>query len=675
MYQNRKQPVFGIGKLFARGVALMLVIAMLLTGCAPGQAPAEEPTPGQTAEQPAPTAQPLPTAQPESSGQQEDGIAPVAQYNADVCVVGAGMSGLAAALQAAQNGMSVIMLEKTGATGGGGRGTEGIFGVNSKMQQELGIEVDPVEVIKAEMSYHHNRVDGLRWLDLIEASGDNVEWLRENGVNFTGVVDNYHGGDHNTFHWFSENRAAQDYAPPMTEKVLELGAEILLNTPAEKLITQDGAVTGVYGRKANGDYVQVNAKAIILATGGFANNDEYLSAAGFSNPKAVQRFLYGYTGDGLRMALEAGGTDTLDRISGLWQLSLTGSPGGEYGTFGSGNGLVVGSHSGNTLWVNEYGERFCAENSGDENWMALMTPTLVHQRAYSIFTRDIFNENVKNIAFPADTYEESMAEIDERFASNPYGDSFVADTIEELAAKVEAAFPDIKAETLIETFNHYNEMCRSGADTDFGKPANYMVEMVNPPYYFIYMPQAVLVTFGGIHVNRNFECLDKQEQPIPGLYAVGVDSAELWPNIYTINVPGGTNANNVNSGRTAANNALAYIGANLTGRITSSGDTSPSVVTGSWKTPDSLKDGQYTATARGMFGGITVTVTIAGGKITQITQTNELETSYIGVIAMDELIEAVLEAQDVAVDTVSGATQTSNGFRDAVQDCLEQAAN
>jgi fumarate reductase flavoprotein subunit len=601
-------------------------------------------------------------------------IRPVGTYNADVCVIGAGISGLSATVQALQNGLSVVTLEKSGSTGGGGRGTEGVFGVGSQMQKDLGITIDPVSVLKAEMGYHHNRVDGLRWLDLIRASGDNIAWLQQNGVNFTGVVDNYHGGDHETFHWFTENRAAHDYVPPMTAKAQELGAQILVNTRAEHLIVEKGAVTGVFAIKANGDYIRVNAKAVIVGTGGFANNNEYLARGHFSNVSKVQRFLYGFDGDGLRMVLEAGGADTLDRFSGLFQLTVSGAPGGEYGTFGSGNGLVVGSHSGNTLWVNQSGERFCAENTGDENWMALMIPTIVHQRAYSVFDRATFEENVRNIAFPADTFEESMAEIEERFASNPYNDAFSANTIGELAAKVSAAFPDIEAETFITTFNTYNEMCRKGADTDFGKPAKYLMELKNPPYYFIYMPQAVMVTFGGIHTNRKFECVDADEKPIPGLYAIGVDSAELWPNIYTINVPGGTNANNVHSGRAAANNARQFIGQGATGKITSSGDTSPSVVKGNWKTPAGIKDGTYTASARGMFGGITATVTVSGGKIARITQTNELETSYIGALALEELISAVISAQDVNVDTITGATQTSNGFRNAVQNCLEQAA-
>jgi fumarate reductase flavoprotein subunit len=61
-------------------------------------------------------------------------IRPVGTYNADVCVVGAGISGLSATVQALQNDLSVVVLEKSGSTGGGGRGTEGVFGVGSQMQ-------------------------------------------------------------------------------------------------------------------------------------------------------------------------------------------------------------------------------------------------------------------------------------------------------------------------------------------------------------------------------------------------------------------------------------------------------------------------------------------------------------------------------------------------------------
>jgi fumarate reductase flavoprotein subunit len=327
--------------------------------------------------------------------------------------------------------------------------------------------------------------------------------------------------------------------------------------------------------------------------------------------------------------------------------------------------------------VQETGERYCAENSGDENWMALMTPTQVHEDFYSVFTRAQFEENVRNIQFPAESFETDIAQFEEHFASNPANDAFTANTIDELADLASKTFPKIEKETLIKTIEHYNEMCAAGADSDFGKPAKYLLPMNEGPFYFIRQIQACMVTFGGTRVNRRMECIKEDWEVIPGLYSAGVDAADLWPNVYTINVPGGTNGNNVNSGRLAARNAAAYIGSKKTGAITEDGDTSPSVVV--WDggaMPASLKDGTYTSSEQqGMFGWITATVTVSGGTITAIEENNELETPYVGVTAMnDVLIPAIIAAQDVHVDTVAGATASSNALRNAVLEAAEQAA-
>lgn len=90
----------------------------------------------------------------------------------------------------------------------------------------------------------------------------------------------------------------------------------------------------------------------------------------------------------------------------------------------------------------------------------------------------------------------------------------------------------------------------------------------------------------------------------------------------------------------------------------------------------SLKDGTYTDTQFGMFSDIEVTVTVSGGKISAITQESELETTYVGQAAMEDvLIPAVIDTQDLPVDTVAGATRTSLAFLTAVQKCCEQAVS
>ncbi len=602
--------------------------------------------------------------------------APVATYTCDVCIVGAGNSGLSAAVEAAQQGLGVVVLEKQGCQGGGGIGTEGLFAVGSQMQKDAGIEIEPAEVISCEMTYSHNRANGLKWLDLITDSGENIAWLKECGVNFTGVVDDYHGGQFQTFHWFGENRAHDDFTPAMTATAEGLGVRFLLNTPAVRLVQgEDGVVTGAIGRKVNGDLVEVDAKAVVLATGGFANNDEYLQEGGFSDTSDVVRFLYGYDGDGVRMAMEAGGASNIPRVSGLMQLTVSGAPGGEYGTFGQGDGLVVAGHSACAIWVNEDGERFCSEAAGVENWMADMIPSLVHQKLYSIYDAKVFEDAFNAMIAPRIDWEATKEELRQRVEENPYNDFFSADTIEELVEKAAPAV-GLDPEVVLDAVNTYNDMCEAGDDAYFGKPAEYMQKLENPPYYFCYMPQACMVTFGGIRTNRKMEVVDKNGKAVAGLYSCGVDSADLWPNIYTINVPGGTNANNVNSGRLAGRNAAAYIGGAKLGSVGSEGDTSASVLDLSWSMPEgALADGEYTDTEHGMFGEITVTVTVEGGKIAAISQTNELETTYVGVPAMENvLIPAVVEGQTLDVDLVGGATRTSIGFLNAVSECLAQAA-
>lgn len=162
---------------------------------------------------------------------------------------------------------------------------------------------------------------------------------------------------------------------------------------------------------------------------------------------------------------------------------------------------------------------------------------------------------------------------------------------------------------------------------------------------------------------------------MPGLYSAGVDSADLWPNIYTVNVPGGCNGNNINSGRQAAQSAVAYVG-QLSGAVVEDGDTADVKV--AWdggEMPSSLKDGVWTSEpAFGMFGTVTAIVTVEGGKMTAIEQQNECETDYLGVVAMEQEAQLIIDAQDVHVDTVGGATMSCNGLRAAVLDACQKAA-
>ncbi len=358
----------------------------------------------------------------------------------------------------------------------------------------------------------------MKWFDLVQASGENIAWLKECGVNFTGVVDDYHGGKFETFHWFGENRAHDDFSPAMTSKAKELGVEFLMNCPAIELIKGgDGSVNGVYAKKLNGDYVQVNAKAVVLATGGFANNDEYLQEGGFSDTTNVKRFLYGYDGDGVRMALEAGGASNIPRMSGLMQLTVSGAPGRRIRHVrprrraggGRPQSLLAVDQRGRPALLRRIGRRRQLDERHD--------PLARAPTALLIYDAKVFKDAYDGMIAPRLDWEATQEELAQRIRENPHDDFFSADTLEELAKKACDAF-GLDLDTVLASIADYNDMCDKGDDAYFGKPSEYMQKLDNPPFYFCYMPQSCMVTFGGIRTNRKMEVVDKAGKPIPGLY-------------------------------------------------------------------------------------------------------------------------------------------------------------
>ena len=144
-------------------------------------------------------------------------------YDTDLLIVGAGGSGLACAVQAALNNMNFIVVDRNSQVGGNASFVEGMFAVNSSLQREQGIDIKPADVIEAELTRGQHRQNGDYWLDLVNNSADNISWCQEQGVQYSGTVDDYYGGLFPTFHWFKEGKAAVGYVEPMKNRLDELG--------------------------------------------------------------------------------------------------------------------------------------------------------------------------------------------------------------------------------------------------------------------------------------------------------------------------------------------------------------------------------------------------------------------------------------------------------------------
>lgn len=462
--------------------------------------------------------------------------------SADVVVVGAGSSGVCATVQAAQLGARVVLLEKNAFLGGNGAGTEGMFAIGSRMQQELGVgtDINFRDVIATEAEFFNYRVNALFWKDMVEASADNLNWLMDCGVPFSGVVDNYHGlGKIQAFHWFKEGKG-KNYIDAMIAKAEELGAKVMIKTPAQDLILDGGKVVGIYAEKEDGSILKIDCKAVILASGGYANNQEMMKDRGYDLTYSINQGVPGHDGDGLRMASTAGGEDVSRQRGFLREPYSHG-----INFFGA---MTQAIHRGGPfLWVNEDAQRYVNEACG------AITPgnnsNAVHtqRKSFLIFDRGVLEGLAKNV-------ENLVEDVEDAVAKCPSQNIYKADTVEELAPKA-----GLDPAALKETVARYNELCKKGLDEDFNKQADKMIGLIKAPYYIFRQDLAFWTSIGGIHTNRKMEVINKMGEPIPGLYAVGTDGCELYRETYTMNIPASCNANNCHSGRIAAKNAAAAL--------------------------------------------------------------------------------------------------------------------
>lgn len=231
----------------------------------------------------------------------------------DVVVVGAGFAGLVAAFDGAQQSLDVVLLEKNGFTGGTSMMAEGMFGCGSRMQLELGIEDDAEHYFKAAMEYHHWANNAHLTRRIYEGAADTVNWLIDNGMEFRELDTTFSPVP--TWHVY---KTRGSHVAFLDGAVRDAGVRVLTSTPAKQLLTNDeGAAVGVTAVDEAGKGIQINAKAVVMATGGYANNREMLDAYSpyrilpaeeESEEKDIHSYcgVPGRDGDGILMGMAAG---------------------------------------------------------------------------------------------------------------------------------------------------------------------------------------------------------------------------------------------------------------------------------------------------------------------------------------------------------------------------------
>lgn len=468
----------------------------------------------------------------------------------DVCVIGSGLSGLACAVQAAQNGLDVLVLEKSSSIGGNANVIEGTFGIGDDMAKEAGIEVTVRQVLDHEMSSSQYRVDGALWRRFLDSAADNMNWLVECGCEFTGAIETY-GGLYETFHWYKDGEGAYGYIPQMSALAESLGVEFMTSTPATKLICEDGrTVTGCYATDADDRALRVNAKVTVVATGGWGSNPDLIARQGFDVTDYHQGGLPFHDGDGYLMALDLGADDRLPVAS---QLALNIIPALPKSDFKHPYNGITGISSGMqpSIWVNQDGVRFSNETVLMQNMMLQTIPCREQKASYTLFDQaiwDSFTEGMEG----CDPASELAAAVE----ANDPPSLWKADTLEELAELV-----GIDPETLAATVAEYNADCETGeGDSVFNRDASTMVAIQNPPYYIGRNRVHYVGTFGGVATDGMYRPVDSDGQPFGGVHVIGTDGEMRYRNVYPINIGGTASAGCIWSGRLAANCAKEYIG-------------------------------------------------------------------------------------------------------------------
>ena len=467
---------------------------------------------------------------------EKDAAAEDSTVDADVVVVGAGGAGMTAAITAAAEGKSVVILESQSMVGGNSvRATGGMNAGKTVYQDEnefgesAGVEktlktaaekyadnetitalaktvseqwaayqanptgyFDSVELMELDTMIGGKGINDPELVETLCAnSADAIDWLDEHGITLHNV-SSFGGASvkriHRPVNAEGKTVSVGSYMIPLLEENCEkAGVQMMLNTTATEILTDDnGAAVGIKATGASGETITINAKAVVLTTGGFGANLDMVveykpELKGFMTTNAP-----GILGQGIKMA-QAIGADTVD----MDQIQI--HPTVEANTAAL---ITEGLRGDGAVLINAEGKRFIDE----------------------VGTRDVVSaaEIAQTGSYSWLVVDQAMADassVIQGYIKKGY--TVTGETYEELGKAMgvdEAAFA--------ETMNTWNGYVEAKNDPDFGR-TSFANKLDTAPYYAIKVTAGVHHTMGGLKINTNTEVLNENGEVIPGLFAAG----------------------------------------------------------------------------------------------------------------------------------------------------------
>ena len=507
-------------------------------------------------------------------------------YDCDVLVIGLGHAGSCAVRAAAEAGAKMAAFEKAEegqrVIMGGGQ----IGHINSEFLKGRGVpEVDVVEFMNDWQVRSNNRSNPGLVMNYAKNCGPCFDWLFDAVDKDTlaatqircyedGVTDVFEKELSGLKSWIGTAMTG-DYITDALDRCLtvaeDAGGKIFWGTTGYKLIQDaDGTVTGAYGQKSDGTFVQVNAKEVVLTTGGYGANEQMRNDLLWE----------------INQLQEPGCTSScmMDQDGGYWYpcdqpVDLLGATA--------------------ALWINADGKRYSNEGFGSTELMAMpgvKQPSgdictvfddniepLLNAQPYGHMALDMVNTDLDSIRATMKAAVEggeygSAGKPDESASGEgdgPAGDGsaaggivaamtaatvFAADDFETLGTYL--GYEGEALDNFVATIEHYNELCAAGKDTDFGKDPSLMCGLTTPPYYGYKGTKkvgALMVTVGGLLVDADGRVLDQKYNAIPGLFAAGNASGGRFGWQYFTSIAGQSLSMAETMGMLAGQNAAAEV--------------------------------------------------------------------------------------------------------------------
>lgn len=487
----------------------------------------------------------------------------------DAVVVGSGYAGVTAFRELAEEGYKVVLVEKQTEEAYQATGNE-FAALNAQVLQNLGVpHIDPVEFFQNWMKICGNWANQELVMKFAQNSEANSNWYLDqctaddiatmttaffphtehqmdelSGIKFWSSVCSFYG-DCNETKLQKYNRDA----------AIKAGGTVSWGETAQYVAMDNGEVAGLVTEGADG-YVRYNAKAVVLATGGFGGNTEMME---YFMPDMYHALVEGESlssmssndGAGVKMAYWAGG-----------HLETTPVPGMNF------RGLSVPGKMNclpQAVWIDENGKRFCNEYypTSEQRGMstvyktrktkfAVLDSNFPTYRQYTLPQHAGFTASEANITSLQEsldkayqkfkgTYVETEADSSATASAGPVTtiDYIADDTLEGLGGQM--GLTGTALANFVAQMKRYNQYCTDGADQEFGRDAKVLFPVDTAPYYACtFDPELgeTMVTCGGILTDGDQNVVDKDYEPITGLYVSGNDCGRRFGYEYITPIPG-----------------------------------------------------------------------------------------------------------------------------------------